>query len=260
MVGRRGGQSRPGGRITLVPECSQAQSPSVSWSPLPMTAKERSRAKKSRTAWGQERHLTPHLKVPLAGGGGLSSTRRRGWLGVLGAAEREPAGLEGGARGQRGRGVDALTPARRRPRGADLLHLHSANTGVSKFKSPKRPLAAGEPAPGSSVTPRAGAQSASRWGPDPARAGTPRGAPPSGAPSAAGRGGGASPGPASPWLLLPARARPFLPGVQSSGWPRPSREPSALGAAVPLPPPPSPECARGHGPRGGAGRLSPGTR
>ena len=29
---------------------------------------------------------------------------------------------------------------------------------------------------------------------------------------------------------------------------------------APRPPPPSPGCARGHGPRGGAGRLSPGTR
>lgn len=82
-------------------------------------------------------------------------------------------------------------------------------------------------------------------------------------PCGADRGGGAAPGPAPPWLLLRARAWPFQPGVQSSGWPRQSREPSALGAAVPLllpPPPASPERARSHGTRGGAGRLSPGTR
>lgn len=88
--------------------------------PLPMRAKGRSKAKESRTVWGQERRQIPHLKVPLSGGGGLSSTRRGGWLGVFGAAGCERARSRGQTRGQGARGgrtgpCSAATSTRRSP-------------------------------------------------------------------------------------------------------------------------------------------------
>lgn len=241
-----------------------------------------------RPAWGQERHQMPYPKVPRAGGAGrvLSSTPRSGrpgFLSVTGCVrarlerkESEPAGV---------RRVDAPAAARRRPWGAGLLYPHPTEpwrfqVKISQATAPVSRASQAGTGLLQAPTTRAvgpGAQSGWRWGGDrpPSSAGWRWGAVTGprerrgGArrsslrgPCGADRGGGAAPGPAPPWLRLRVRAWPFQPGVQSSGWPRRSREPSALGAAVPLllPPPASPERARSHGTRGGAGRLSPGTR
>lgn len=51
-----------GGTHSLHRVQSQVWSSSASWTPLLMTANGRSRAEKSKAAWGKKRHLDPHLQ------------------------------------------------------------------------------------------------------------------------------------------------------------------------------------------------------